>query len=208
VGAPQELIRRAAASACCASLLFALPLCIGMRTAPAFAAEPSYVVTGSCRDGRPHGAYELRMPGGLLRVAGAFNHGKRVGTFLFWSSTGARLALLPFDDDVMTGTLALWYSSASAKTEPKRKLEAVYANGHPVSVRSWYGDGRQRAEFRYDRDTLAEARAWTGNGVPMSESAARAQAARDLAADAQFYNTLEGIVRDHPPPCAEIGRKP
>ena len=178
-----------------------------MLAGPAFAAEPSYVVTGGCRDGRPHGAYELHMPDGRLRVAGAFNHGKRIGTFLFWSSSGARLALLPFADDVISGTVALWYSGP-AKAEPKRKQEAVYAAGRPVTVRSWYVEGPPRAEFRYDGDVLAEARAWSIKGAPLSESAARSVAARDRTADEQFYNTLLTIVRDHPPPCSDNGSKP
>ena len=31
-------------------------------------------------------------------------------------------------------------------------------------------------------------------------------AAHDVATDDQFYNTLEAIVRDHPPPCDANGR--
>jgi len=208
VGAPQGLIRRGVARAGYVSSSFAL-FCLAVAWAGgAFAAEPSYVVTGSCRDGQPHGAYEVHMPDGRLRVAGAFNHGKRIGTFLFWSSSGARLALLPFDDDVISGTVALWYSGTAAKAEPKRKLEAVYAAGRPVTSRSWYVEGPPRAEFRYDGDALAEARAWNAKGAPLSEAAARALAVRDRAADEQFYNTLLAIVHDHPPPCADNGRKP
>ena len=32
-------------------------------------------------------------------------------------------------------------------------------------------------------------------------------AERDVTLDTQFYNTLEAIVRDNPPPCATNGRK-
>src|SRR5207237_5726346 len=39
----------------------------------------------ACRDGAPHGAYELRASDGQLRVAGAFNRGKRTGSFIFWT---------------------------------------------------------------------------------------------------------------------------
>ena len=137
VGAPAGLTRLAAALALCASVCIPLrasvPLLLAALSAQwALAAPPPYVVTGNCREGQPHGAYELRMPDGKLRVAGAFNHGKRIGTFLFWSASGARIALLPFDDDAINGTVALWYLAANAKTEPKPKLEAAYVNGLPA----------------------------------------------------------------------------
>jgi antitoxin component YwqK of YwqJK toxin-antitoxin module len=120
-----------------------------------------------------------------------------------------RIALLPYDDDATSGTVALWYPAAGPKTEPRSKLEAVYANGRVAgSARSWYPDGRPRAEFRYDRGVLAEARAWNAKGTPMPEAEARVLATRDLTEDEQFYNTLEAIVRDNPPPCDANGRKP
>jgi hypothetical protein len=186
-----------------------VPLLLAASAPWTLAATASYVVSGNCRDGRPHGAYELRMPDGRLRVAGAFNHGKRIGSFLFWNAAGARIALLPFDDDAINGTVALWYLAANAKIEPKPKLEAAYANGLPAGdTRSWYPDGRPRAEFRYAQGVLAEARAWSAKGASLSVAESRAMAARDRAADEQFYNTLEAIVRDNPPPCEADGRKP
>ena len=45
---------------------------------------------GSCRDGQPHGRYELRDRRGKLRVAGAFNRGRRTGSFIFWTAAGSR----------------------------------------------------------------------------------------------------------------------
>jgi len=197
VGAPPELMRLAAAFA-----LAAAP-----QWTPA-ATPATYVVTGNCRDGQPHGAYELRMPDGTLRVAGAFARGKRTGTFLFWSSSSVRIALLPYDDDVKSGTVALWYSTAGPKSEPRLKLEAVYANGRQAGgARSWYPDGRPRAEFHYEHGVLTQARAWTAQGAPLPESEARLLAGRDLAADEQLYNELEAIVRDNPPRCDANGRK-
>ena len=197
VGAPTRLIRLAAVCAFAASVPSAL------------AATSAYVVTGSCRDGRPHGAYELRMQDGQLRVAGAFNHGKRTGSFLFWSSSGVRVALLPFDDDSLNGTVALWYSSATGKADPRPKLEAVHASGLPAgSTRSWYPDGRLRAEFSYDHGVLAGARAWSARGTPLPDAEARAMAGRDRVADEQFYNALLRIVRDNSPICEAEGGKP
>ena len=199
------MTRNAAALALAAALTSTLA-----TAAPAKPAAPeAYVVTGSCRDGRPHGAYELRMANGQLRVAGAFNQGKRIGSFLFWSSSGARLALLPFDDDVLSGTVALWYLPANAKAEGRPKLEAAYANGVLAgATRSWYPDGRPRAEFRYDHGVLAEARAWGARGAPVPDADARAMAAKDRAADERYYNALETVVRDNPPTCDANGRQP
>jgi antitoxin component YwqK of YwqJK toxin-antitoxin module len=196
VGTPPGLMRLAAV--------------IALATAPQWtpAATPAYVISGNCRDGQPHGAYELRMPDGTLRVAGAFTRGKRTGTFLFWSSSGVRIALLPYDDDVKSGTVALWYSNAGPKSEPRPKLEAVYVNGRQAGgARSWYPDGRRRAEFRYDHGVLTEARAWNARGAPLPETEARLLAGRDVAADEKFYDELEAIVRDNPPPCDANGRK-
>ncbi len=189
------------------ALRASIPLMFAAMAQWAFAATTAYVVTGNCRDGRPHGAYELRMPDGQLRVAGAFNQGKRIGSFLFWSSSGVRIALLPYDEDVKSGTVALWYSVTKPKTDPKPKLEAVYVSGRFAGgTRSWYPDGRPRTEFRYENGVLAGARAWTAKGAPLSEADARTMAARDSASDDQFYNTLEGIVRDNPPQCETNGR--
>ena len=191
------------------ALRAALPLMLVAVSPCALAAAATYVVTGNCRDGQPHGAYELRMQDGTLRVAGAFTRGKRTGSFLFWSSSGARIALLPYDDDVMSGTVALWHSAAGPKIEPRSKLEAVYANGRQAGgARSWYTDGRQRAEFRYDQGVLAEARAWSATGALLPQAEARAMAARDRTVDEQFYTMLEGIVRDNQPQCEVNGRKP
>jgi hypothetical protein len=197
VGAPPKLMR------------FAAVVGLALASRGTFAEGSAYVVSGTCRDGQPHGAYELRMPDGTLRVAGAFTRGKRTGSFLFWSSAGVRIAHLPYDDDAMSGTVALWYSAGSARAEPRQKLEAVFARGrHSGGARSWYADGRLRAEYRYDQGVLAEARAWNTKGAPLSEADARAMAARDLATDGQFYATLEAIVRDNPPQCEGNGRKP
>ena len=63
----------------------------------AVAAAPaeSYVVDGACRDGVAQGRYELRTSSGALRVTGAFNHGRRTGSFIFWEPSGARVAHIP-----------------------------------------------------------------------------------------------------------------
>lgn len=167
----------------------------------ASAAAQDLVIEGSCREGQPHGSYELRAPGGQVRVVGAFNKGKRTGSFLFWSSRGVRIAQLPYDEGALSGTLALWWAGERTD-DPKPKLEAVYAHGFLSGTkRSWYPNGRLRAELRYDRGLLVDARAFNEAGNPLSETAARALAASDLATDEKFYASLDAIIRAHLPRC-------
>jgi antitoxin component YwqK of YwqJK toxin-antitoxin module len=181
------------------ALAFALlaSLAIG---APAGAQD--LTVEGSCREGQPHGSYELRGPGGQVRVVGAFNKGKRTGSFLFWSSRGVRIAQLPYDEGTLSGTLALWWANGERNAEPNPKLEAVYAHGFLSGTkRSWYPNGKVRAELRYDHGLLVEARAYSETGKPLSETEARALAANDLTTDEKFYASLDAIIRAHLPRC-------
>ena len=182
-------MRRAAAAAACAVLATA-------------AAAQDLTVEGGCRDGQPHGAYEVKGQGGTVRAVGAFAKGRRTGTFLFWSGAGARIALLPFDDDALSGTVALWYPPAGRAADARPKLEASYSRGRLAgSKRSWYPDGRLRADYRYADGVLASARAFTESGTALPEAEARAQAQRDLAADDREVAALEAFVRAHAPRC-------
>ena len=168
----------------------------------AAASAQNLAVEGSCRDGLPHGAYELKGAGGQVRVVGAFSKGRRTGSFLFWSSAGARIAQLPYDDDVLSGTLALWYATPGRGGEPVRKLEAVYAQGRLSGLkRSWHPDGRLRAEFRYDQGALTGARAFTESGKAMPDADARAMAERDMRADDAYFASLDATVRANLPRC-------
>lgn len=191
VGTPRQLIRAAALGAA----MLAAPL------APA-AEQQSMTATGSCRDGLPHGAYELRDAGGRLRVSGAFNRGKRTSSFIFWSSAGVRIAHLPYDEGVLSGTVSLWYADPPPRGEPQQKLEAVYAAGMlDGSKRSWHANGAQRAVFVYARGALVRAQAWSATGAKRSEPAARALAERDGTTDRRYYELLEALVDQHPPRC-------
>ncbi len=164
-------------------------------------AQP-YAINGSCRDGEPNGAYELRMSDGRLRVVGALAKGKRTGTFLFWAADGARIAVVPYEDDVKNGTVALWHAPANANADAPRKLEAAYVGGQLHGAkRSWYANGNPRTELRYERGELVEARAWIEAGAPLSEARARAMAGDDLATDERFCATLEAMVADNRPRC-------
>lgn len=192
VGQPARVIRRVAGA-----------LALAVAAATTDVAAQDYAIDGACRDGQPHGAYELRDGSGRVRVVGAFARGKRSGSFLFWSSSGVRIAQLPFDDDALSGTLALWYSTADRTGEGRPKLEAAYAGGRLHGLkRSWYPDGRPRAEFRYDKGALVDARAYSEAGRALSAADARALATSDLATDERYYTTLHDIVRSHQPHCA------
>ena len=179
---------------------------VALVIAGACVAQP-YNADGNCRDGLPHGNYELRDTKGKLRALGAFNRGKRTGSFIFWSSEGTRIAHLPFDDDVLSGTLATWYS-ANPGREPQRKLEAAYAHGKlNGDKRSWYQDGRLRAEYRYEKGELRDASATTPTGQALGEPDARSLAVRDAAADDAFVASLLALVAANPPRCDNTGDK-
>lgn len=173
-----------------------------LATASAAAAAPDLVASGACREGAPNGAYDLRMPDGRLRILGAFAKGKRTGTFLFWSSTGSRIAVVPYDDDAKVGTVAVWYATPGRDGEPRRKLEARYAGGarHGVT-RSWHPNGRQRTEYLYEHGKLSTARAWSEQGAPLPEAGARLAAGRDLAQDTEYFASLERMIADNGPRC-------
>ena len=166
------------------------------------AAAPELVASGACRDGAPNGAYELRMPDGRLRVLGAFAKGRRTGTFLFWAATGSRIAVIPYEDDAKVGTIALWYPPAIPLDEPRRKLEAAHAAGvrHGVT-RSWHANGRPRTEYLYEHGKLMTARAWNAQGTPLTEAEARRTSERDLAADAEYFASLERTIAENGPRC-------
>ncbi len=171
-------------------------------SAPPLAAAETLVVSGGCRDGAPNGLYELRMPDGRLRIVGAFAKGRRTGTFIFWAANGARIALIPYDDDIKVGTVAVWYDPARAKVDPPHKSETTYVSGvlHGTK-RSWHANGNPRTELRYERGELVEARAWSESGAPLSAAQASALAERDVATDEGFYATLEATIADNAPRC-------
>jgi hypothetical protein len=178
-------------------LVFVASACLLAATARA-----QLHVVGQCRGGMPNGAYELREADGRLRVAGAFSQGRKTGTFIFWNGNGARIAVVPYDEDVKSGTVALWYVTPDGRAEAGRKLEAPYVDDrlHGV-VRSWHPDRTRRAEYRYDHGTPAGARAWTEGDVPLSDADASDLAARDAENNDKFLASLLSLVRDNLPVC-------
>lgn len=174
-------------------MLALIPLALGAQ---------EFDVVGACRGGAPHGPYELRTQDGRLRVVGAFAQGRKTGTFIFWSSSGARVAVIPYQDDDKAGTVALWYTASNARRELQRKLEAPYVENQLHGIkRSWHPRGGRRAEFRYQRGVLTDAMAWEDDGSPRPREDAEAQAAADEVTDKRFFAVLEALIRDHPPRC-------
>ena len=184
-----------------ACIAVAVAVAAAMAHAPLAAAE-TFVVSGGCREGAPNGLYELRMPDGRLRIVGAFAKGRRTGTFIFWAANGARIALIPYDDEIKVGTVAVWYDPAVAKADPPRKSETTYVAGvlHGTK-RSWHPNGNPRTELRYEHGELVEARVWSESGAPLSEAQALALAERDVADDERLYATLEATIADNAPRC-------
>jgi len=182
-------------------LSVAVACCVLALAAGQALAQP-YVVVGQCRYGVPNGGYELRMPDGRLRVVGAFAQGRMTGTFIFWSAAGARVAVMPFDNDAKSGTVALWYTPPDGRLEAGRSLEAPYVDDRPHGiVRSWHPDGRPRAEYRYEHGVLSDARAWSDSGTALAGSEAEHLAARDAANDEKLYASLLAVIRENLPPC-------
>jgi antitoxin component YwqK of YwqJK toxin-antitoxin module len=183
--------------------------CVVASLASLAAAAQDLEVHAACRDGRPHGAYELRSTNGQLRVAGAFNRGKRTGSFIFWTSDGTRVAHIPYDEDQVSGTLSLWFQQAGANGDAQQKLQAGFSGGHRNGIsRSWYPDGRPRAIFRYEADVLADAKAWSAAGTPLSPGEARELALRDREEDEKYYASLDAVVVTHLPACEEHSPAP
>ena len=180
---------------------------LALVSAPHVAAQ-ALIVDGNCRDGQPHGSYQLRNANAQVLVVGAFNKGKRTGSFIFWTSEGSRLAQLPFEDGTLSGTLALWYPPIGGK-EPRPKLEAVFVD-HQLSgtKRSWHPNGALRTEVRYEKASLLEARAFGETGRALSMQDARELARRDEADHRAYIGSLEAIVLANLPKCGPATERP
>jgi hypothetical protein len=166
------------------------------------AAAQALVVQGGCRDGQPHGAWQLADATGRIRVLGAFNRGKRTGSFIHWNEEGVRIAHLPYEEDARNGTLALWYPSAAKGGDAQQRLEAIYAAGKlNGTVRIWTPGGRLRGEYRYAAGDLVEAAAWDARGHALPPQQARAQAEEDVARSENDQRALEQVVERHAQGC-------
>lgn len=162
-----------------------------------------YRVEGSCRDGRPQGAWRLIGPEGTPRALGAFSKGRRTGSFIFWNDAGVRIAHIPYDDEgIRNGTLALWYDEDSRIGSAPQRLEAKYVRGKRDGIAiTWYRDGRMRGEYRYVNGKLVEATARDERGRLLDAERARAQAEADRRANEREYAELEALVDAHLPRC-------
>jgi hypothetical protein len=168
---------------------------------PSLAGSDALTPSTQCRHGKPQGGYTLRAADGRVRVQGAYNQGMRTGSFFFWSANGARTAQLPFDADVLSGTLSLWYDGGGTGA-PARKLQAAYRSGKRDGItRLWLPDGRLQGEFDYQAGALAAQRAWDEAGAPLPEADARALALRERSETMAFVTRLLGMLAQHPPDC-------
>ena len=89
-----------------------------------------------------------------------------------------------------------------ARIESGRRLEAPFVADRLHGVlRSWYPSGLPRAEYRYERGQLVEARAWTDAGSPLSDADAASSATSDAEADQRMLDDLVVLVQEHVPRC-------
>ena len=161
-----------------------------------------YVVDGACREGVAQGRYELRTSSGTLRVVGAFNHGRRTGSFIFWEPSGARVAHIPYDDDARNGTLATWYEGAVKGAEPARRYESTWRHGaRDGPTRTWFRDGHRRTEADFAQGALVTATAWSDAGTKLTDRTSREIVERDANAADTHYADLEALVQAHLPHC-------
>jgi hypothetical protein len=183
------------------ALAVALAALGALAGAPRVRAE-SLAVQGSCRDGVPHGAWQLASPDGHLRAIGAFAQGKRTGSFIFWDARGVRVAHVPYEDEAKSGTLALWYAEGARDGAGPQRLEAPYAQGMLNGTkRSWYRNGRLRTEAVYRAGRLVEVRGWDERGAPLDAASARSRAEDELRAEETTYARLDALVMEHLPRC-------
>jgi hypothetical protein len=160
-----------------------------------------YQVRGTCSGGLTDGTYELvLLPDNVVQVSGSFSQGKKNGVYTFASSSGETVAVIPYREDQIDGQLKLWYLPESGPGN--RKLEAAYAAGVPSGTTvSWYPDGARRAVFHYVDGKLDRAEAWATDGTAFSAAEATAIASADLEADRQYFDALEGLIRENLPRC-------
>ena len=167
------------------------------------AADSRLTGEGRCRDGAANGAYELKAADGRVRVTGAFRRGRPVATFLFFDPAGVRVAAIPYEDGVKSGTVTLWYPRDAAAAEPRRRLEAAWAADERNGVsRSWHPNGNPRSERTYQRGVLVAAAAWAAGGAPLDDAAARRQADAERATEDAELAALLRLVSEHLPACS------
>ena len=126
--------------------------------------------------------------------------GRRVGVWSIYTSSGVRVHEITYSHGVVHGIERMWYSlpEAPGRLKAENHFERGQLNG---SKRSWFANGRKRAEFLYEAGELVEARAWYPGGNELSRSDAETRARRDLEFDRQLYESLETFIAEHRPTC-------
>jgi antitoxin component YwqK of YwqJK toxin-antitoxin module len=181
------------------SLLLSPLLCVACA-----APTVSYQVEGTCANGLADGPYALILPNGRAQVTGAFAQGEKQGTFvLYSSSTGAKIAEIPYERDELDGVVRLWFMPESTGgIAGRRKLASAWAAGlREGPSASWYPDEAKRGEALYAHGELVGAKGWDPSGQPLEPEQARSMAAFDVDADRTLYDAYEEVFRDNPVPC-------
>jgi hypothetical protein len=138
---------------------------------------------GNCRDGLPHGNYELRDAKGKRARGRCLQSRQAHGQLHLLVERGRAHRAPAVREDALSGTLALWYSGKSTR-EPQRKLEAVVLARQAQRRQALVvPERRLRAEYRYDDVNVAPGfgRETEFSGRRMRDADARALALRDAA---------------------------
>jgi len=175
-------------------------LAVALLVAPILAAPDTII--GGCRDGRAQGPYQLRGDDGQLRIAGAFNEGRRTGSFIFWRPNGVREAHVPYDNGTRNGTVATWYEGPSGR-EPARHIESAWRHGRrDGETRTWYPDGGRRSQTQYANGRIVSSVGWTDAGDVLPDRAARELALHDAQSADAAYARRDALITEHMPRCA------
>ena len=141
------------------------------------------------------------MRSGQPRVVGAFRDGMRTGTFIFWNDSGTRVGVIPYDEDMASGTIALWYATTGNRPAA-RWLEAPVVRGTPHGERrAWHPNGRLRYEARYERGVLLEVSAWDATGRALASAQARELVEKERRREEATIALLAKSIADHRPRC-------
>ena len=98
-----------------------------------------------------------------------------------------RIAHLPYDDDVLSGTLAAWYAGGGEPPTTRSSKRSTSQGRRPASSGRGTRTARPRANSATTVALLVEARAYSETGKALPEAEARALAARDLATTTRSY---------------------
>ena len=160
-------------------------------------------------DGKPEGLYELHSSTGKVHVKGTFEHGRKVGIWIFWDSGGVKVAEMTYRDGLKDGPCRMWYGSfafpeSAGKDKLAVTLEADRMHGEKTR---WKKDGAVECTTLFEHGEIVEAHCWDDDGAEMSQSEARKTARDELMSDERWLkdmdSEIERSLRDKPAGGAE-----